>query len=381
MGMVPTMGKYKTGTLEKVKTAKGWTWYLRYTDSTGAKSVRPRVRIGLVSEFPTKGAANRAAEGVRRRLNGPVEGRKTFGDVLNRYEAEEAPKRHSTRRGYLSMINAHIRPKWESVAIADVRAFEVRTWLMGLDCGSRRKGHLHGMMRILFRFAMLWEWCPAGENPMRLFSLEGATKRAKTPGILTHHQFHDLLENIPEEPYRTMVIAAQCLGLRVSELMALRWADLDYLGETVNISKAIVEGRLGEVKTYQSARKLPLDLRLAQVFQAWRSITEFKDPEHFIFASPWQAGDLPYNASKIQSKILRAAGKAIGLTFSLGWHSFRHTYRALLRQSGAAMDVQRDLMRHADIHTTMQVYGATGIDELRKVNDEVVDGLFGERKQ
>jgi hypothetical protein len=37
----------------------------------------------------------------------------------------------------------------------------------------------------------------------------------------------------------------------------------------------------------------------------------------------------------------------------------------------------RDLMRHADIQTTMQTYGGTGIDELRPVNETVVESLFG----
>jgi hypothetical protein len=101
--------RYKQGTLEKVKTAHGLCWYLRYTEVTSEGTSRPRVRIGLVSEFPSKTAANRAAEGIRKRLNGSVEGRKTFGDLLDRYIAEGAPARHSTRRGYLSMIHAHIR--------------------------------------------------------------------------------------------------------------------------------------------------------------------------------------------------------------------------------------------------------------------------------
>jgi integrase len=299
---------------------------------------------------------------------------------LDRYIAEGAPARHSTRRGYLSLIHAHIRPRWGKTPLEDVHSYETEVWLLSLPIGSRRKGHIHGLMRVLFRFAMHIRWLSLEANPMHSFSIKGATKRAKEPGTLTHAQFHQLLEKIADEPYRTMVIAAQCLGLRISELLALQWADIDFLGARVTISKAIVEGRLGEVKTYQSARQLPLHSRIAQVFLAWRSQTEFTEPEQFIFASPWQAGELPYNASKIQSSILRARGKAIGLPFSLGWHTFRHTYRALLRQSGAPLDIQRDLMRHADIYITTK-YGGTEVDELRPVNEKVVESLFGEKRQ
>jgi integrase len=337
------------------------------------------VRIGLVAKFPTKSAANRAAEGVRQRLNGPQTARKTFGDLVDLYIEKKMPKRHSTRRGYLSMINAHIRPKWGNVPLEDVRSALVEEWLLAVPVGNYRKGHIHNVMKQLFKTAMHYEWLPLAANPMSTFSIEGSTRRAKEPGTITHAQFHAILELLTE-PYRTMVVIALCLGLRVSEIMGLQWHDFDFLAGEVRVQRAVVEAHTGEVKTYQSKKKLSFHPRVASAIQMWRSQTEFTQPEQFVFASPWQAGELPYNSSKIQSSILREAGMKIGLDFSLGWHTFRHTYRALLRKSGAAMDVQRDLMRHADIHTTMQDYGGTDLEELRKVNDEVVNSLFG-RKQ
>jgi integrase len=378
MEKVPAM---KQGTLEKAKTAKGLVWYLRYTDRTGAKTVRPRVRIGLVSEMPSKKAAWRAAESVLRRLNATVGHRKTFGDLLDRYIAEAMPPRHSTRRGYLSMINAHIRPRWGDTPIEEVHSYETEVWLLSKKCGTKRKGHIHGLMRVLFRFAMHTRMMKLEANPMHSFTIRGGTKRAKKPGTLTIAQFHEVLEKITHEPYRTMVIAAQCWGLRISELFALRWSDVRFLEEKVIISRAIVEGHVGPVKTEQSEGELPVHPHLADVLLTWMKRTEFKDPEHYIFASPWKAGELPYNASKIQSAILRPIGKAIGLKFELGWHTLRHTYRVLLRKTGAPMDVQRDLMRHADIQTTMQTYGGTQLDELRPINSTVVDSLFGGKRQ
>lgn len=373
------MSKYRQGTLEKVKTAKGWTWYLRYTDTTGAKTVRPRVRIGLLSEFPSKSAAWKAADPIMRRLNASVGHLKTFGDLLDKYEKEAIPDRHSSKRTYRSIIKVHIRPKWGKTPLEDVRAYMVKVWLEGLPVGNRRKGNIHGLMRVLFRCAMLWEWLAIAENPMGLVTIKGSSKRAKQPGTLTVEQFHQVLERIPDEPYRTMVVAAQCWGLRVSELLALKWSDVRFLEGKVSIGRAIVEGHVGPVKTAQSEKELPMHPHLAEILLAWMQRTEFKDPEHFVFASPWQAGELPYRAGWIQENWLRKAGKAIGLKFSLGWHSLRHTYRVILRKTGAPLDVQRDLMRHADIGITAK-YGGTELDELTPINTMVVESLFG-RKQ
>lgn len=389
------MSKYVQGTLEKRKRADGWTWFLRCTDNTGAKPRRTWERVGLVADLPTKGKARKAAEPILKRLNGDLAGQKTFGDLLDEYgkgiAADMTPEKakelgidylsHSTRRGYRSMISKHIRPRWEKTPLAEVHSYETKVWILSLPIGTRRMGHIHGLMHVLFRHATHIRWLPQQTNPMENFKIPGSTKRKKTPGTITHLQFHELLEKIVDEPYRTMVIAAQCLGLRISELLALQWRDLDFLGARITITRAIVEQHVGAVKTYQSARQLPLHPHLSQLFLNWRKQTEFTQPEHYIFASPWQAGELPYNASKIQSKILRKAGQEIGLPFPLGWHTFRHSYRALLRQSGAPIDVQRDLMRHADIRTTMQTYGGTELDELRPVNQSVVDSLFGGGKQ
>ena len=48
---------------------------------------------------------------------------------------------------------------------------------------------------------------------------------------------------------------------------------------------------------------------------------------------------------------------AAGKFADIGWHTFRHTYRSWLDETGAPMKVQQELMRHASIQTTMNVYG------------------------
>lgn len=366
------MSKYRRGTLEKVKKARGWEWQLRITAEDGS---RPRYAIGLVAKLPSKSAAWKAAEPILKQLNGPSIVRETYGALIDLYIEKRMPKRHSTRRGYMSMINAHIRPKWGAVAIANVRPAPVEEWLLGLPCGSQRQNDILNVMRLIFKCGIHYEWVPYGGNPLTTCRIEGGTKTTKELGTLTHQNIHALLE-VLAQPHRTMAIVALCLGLRVSELLALQWHDLDFLGGSIRICRAIVEGRLGEVKTNKSFRKLPLHRDLAAVFLEWRKETEFKEPEQFIFASPHQAGERPYNSSRLKEDYLTPAGYAIGLTFPLGWHTFRHTYRALLRKSGAAIDLQRDLMGHSDISITMR-YGGTGLDELRPVNESVVEGLLG----
>jgi POT family proton-dependent oligopeptide transporter len=60
----------------------------------------------------------------------------------------------------------------------------------------------------------------------------------------------------------------------------------------------------------------------------------------------------------------------------IGWHTFRHTYRSWLDATGAPMGVQQKLMRHAQISTTMNVYGNALMEAKREANAAVVSKVL-----
>ena len=66
---------------------------------------------------------------------------------------------------------------------------------------------------------MFWELIQTERNPMGLVEIPGSSRRSKRPIILTLDQYVSILDLVAD-PYRTMVGVAQCLGLRVSEILA-----------------------------------------------------------------------------------------------------------------------------------------------------------------
>jgi integrase len=384
--------RHQQGSLTKCDSAEGIYWEIRFTDRTPGNPSRPRFRVGPLSHYPTKASASRAAQAIRdtfnSRPNHLLADRRTFGDLIDRYLAEEIPERHSTRRGYEKLIRCHIRPRWGAVTIDKMKAQDVRAWLKDLPVAETRhgvtvtrpaspryRGHVHNMMRLLFRFGMLWEWVPAQTNPMSLFSLEGSTNREEEPGILNVAQFQQMLALLPAEHHRLMLLIVMCLGLRVSELMALKWCDFDFEARTVFVRRAVVEGKVDKVKTIHSKKQLPLDALLAQAILRWRAHSAYALDEDWVF--PTGSGEHPYSASTVQARVLIPLGKAIGLPFSLGWHTFRHSYKSWMDADEVPLTVQRDLMRHADIRTTAQVYGQVRLEELREANSDVVSQAMG----
>jgi integrase len=235
-------------------------------------------------------------------------------------------------------------------------------------------------MRVLFNCAMRWELIDVRDNPMRLVRVKDASKREREPRVLTVGEFHRLLDRLPDEPYRTMVITAMCLGLRVSELAGLQWGDFDWDGLKVTVQRAVVAGHVGRVKTKYSRKRMPLDPALAEVLLHWKRQSHFNRQGDWVFASPYQNGKLPYRPWGIQQRRIKAAGEHAGIGKGLGWHTFRHSYSTLLRHLRVDVKVQQDLLRHADIRTTLNVYTQGVPDDLREANSKVVRMVLPENR-
>jgi len=233
-------------------------------------------------------------------------------------------------------------------------------------------------MHLVFKCAERWGIIELGKNPVSLVRVKNASKRLKRPRILEVGQFFELLKHL-SEPYRTMVLVAQCLGLRVSEILGLQWGDFNFEERTVLVQRSVVGGRVDDVKTEYSKDEVPLDPRLAEVLLHWRSETFFPRDTDWVFANP--ATGKPYHQESLQKRQIKRAAKLAGLGEEIGWHTFRHSYRSWLDETGAPMKVQQELMRHASIQTTMNVYGRAMTETKRRANSQVVGLVFGPNLQ
>src|SRR6266850_2605204 len=287
-----------------------YRWRERKPD--GGHTKRTEV-IGSISMLKTEANAWRVIEHRKLDVNSdhlqghPV----TIGMLVNRYLEAELPElRHSTASAYRSYLNHQIRPRWGDYPISRVKPFAVEQWLKGLDLAPRTRGHLHNLMRVLLNCAMRWE-----------------------------------LTKI-DEPFRTLVILDLATGLRCSELFALMWCDVLWDDLTLLVRRGIVTGVVSDVKTKYSNAGIPLDPALAEVLSRWQRTTLFKNPEDWVFASPFVAGRLPWYPWGVERRHIIPAGIRCGIG-RIGWHTFRHTFRTLLDETGAPMKVQQELMRHA----------------------------------
>jgi integrase len=184
---------------------------------------------------------------------------------------EAMPERYSTKKSYLSILKMHILPRWGDVLLAEAkRPFKVEQWLKELKRSPKTKSNIRSLLHRIFEYAMKWEILETQRNPMDLIEIKGVTKRVRKKIVLTVEQYHALLAALPYH-VQVMVMVAMCLGLRMSEIRALQWQDLDLKRRMLTLTRSIVGRYVWDGgKTGTSEDEVVLDSKLVSVLAHWR---------------------------------------------------------------------------------------------------------------
>jgi integrase len=192
--------------------------------------------------------------------------------------------------------------------------------------------------------------------------------------VLTAEEVSNLLKEL-SDPWRTAVYVAITTGLRVSELLGLKWSDIDFVEGEINLHRGIVRQNVGEMKTEASRKPIPLDSQLAEVFTLWRSVCPYNQEADDIFASPDMDGRQPYWPTAGMEKHIRTAAKKAGITKQIGWHTLRHTFGTLIKSQGADVATTQALMRHANASITMDRYVQAISEAKREAQSRIVQAI------
>jgi integrase len=79
----------------------------------------------------------------------------------------------------------------------------------------------------------------------------------------------------------------------------------------------------------------------------------------------------PYWPGRVQENWIFPAAKKLGIG-RIGWHMLRHSHSTLLHALGVDLKVQQELLRHADVRTTLNIYTRAVPSALREANSKVV---------
>ncbi len=354
----------QTGSVVLDKRIKTWNFFWWENGKRRSK------KIGTATQYPTKASAWRAAEALCHSLENQtqVSNAPTVSTLVELYRAEKMPQRYSTRRGYDVWLRRHILPRWGDVSITGLQARPVELWLQCLSLSPKSRVEIRGLIGRLWDFAMWRGDVPTQRNQMELVSIKDASKRTRQPRSLTVEEFREFIAQL-QEPFCTMALVCICFGLRISECLALRWSDIDWLDRKLRVERGIVRQRVDDTKTIYSKRLMSIDAGMLNTLQLWKQATQFHTNEDWMFASPVKLGRQPWSFDTVWRSFLKAGINAgIGAVTT---HTMRHSYRSWLDAVGTPIAVQQKLMRHADIRTTMNVYGDVVTDEMAVASGKI----------
>jgi integrase len=321
-----------------------------------AKRVYRNRKIGTVKEFPHRRDAEKAVLALRANINSEVRSPETVNNLIAHYSmielSAEGGKTTSTRQVYEGYLRVQIAPQWGRLRLDQVKTVAVENWLRSLDYAPGTLSKIRNIMSALFAHAKRHDMITA--NPIA--GVRCSSKRMKTPDVLTPDEFKSLLAELPHRE-RVMVMLAGTTGLRRSELIALKWEDVDFDILQVDINKSCVRAQMGATKTEASAKPVPLIPAVADSLREWRRVTLYPAQEDFLFPSIRNHGRTPLWPDMVLIDKIRPAAERAGITGKrIGWHTFRHSLGTNLRFLGVDVKTAQELLRHANAKTTLDLY-------------------------
>ena len=128
----------------------------------------------------------------------------------------------------------------------------------------------------------------------------------------------------------------------------------------------------GAPKTEASQKDVPLDAQTAESLFTWRQTCPYPAPEHWVFASPAMKGKQPYWPGTQWRYYGKPALQRAKITKHVTYHTFRHTFGTLLNANGENPKVVQELLRHASLKVTTDVYMQAVSPQKREAQSKLV---------
>lgn len=386
---------YQLGSLKRAKRKKGEVWEFRWREVQIDGSIRRKnIVIGTLKDFPNESLARNAVDALRLEINKQTPQQLirniTLGTLVIHYRQHELPdvfnktkpkpetrdeysKSYATQVTYEGYLKKWILPRWGTYRLTEIKAVEVEKWLKtlcsptGVPLARGSKARIRNIMSALYSHAIRWEW--AEKNPIS--SVRQSAKRQRTPEILTPEEIMAFLKQLPE-PLRTMIELDAFTGLRRGELIGLQWRDVDFENLVLHIRRSVVLMVEGLPKTEASQKDVPLDSQLAESLRQWKQVCVYTSPQDWVFASHHMKGKQPYWPGTLWRYYGRPGLERAGIAKHVTYHTFRHTFGTLLNANGENPKVVQELLRHASLKITTDVYMQAVSPQKREAQSKLV---------
>ena len=286
----------------------------------------------------------------------------TLEDYLTRWlkDSVENTVRRSTFAQYESVVNRHLIPALGRLKLKSITPAHARSlYREKLDCGlsPRTVQYIHVTLHKALKQAVMDGLIP--RNIADAVKAPQVHKKEVNP--LIPAEVAALLSAASGDRLEALYVTAIHTGLRRSELLGLKWTDIDLDAGTLSVQRSLdKDGTFNPPKRSKSRRTVKLTTQAAEALKGHRAR---QNEERLQLGSLWEDRGLvfpnrsgkPMNADNLYHRgfkpLLEKAGLS-GFTF----HSLRHTCATLLLSKNVNPKIVSEMLGHATISQPMDTY-------------------------
>jgi integrase len=350
--------RFQRGSIFK-RGKRNKVWVARFLeDVIGPDGTVKRIRrsevLGLVAEIPTRGKAERLLADLLRPLNSsefrPSSAR-TFRDYVEScWLPEMLPTlKYSSKRHYQYLLRVHLYPMFGEMQLRlitrdAVQLFHSAKLRSGLSW--RTVKGLRTAFGTIMGAAEMAGLIPS--NPVRKtrFPRRGPMKQRAD---IAPKKIRELLDALPE-PSRSLAWLLVLTGLRIGELLAVRWKGVDLEQGMLRVTESVYDGHFDVPKTERSRRTIPLSVKAIQILMARKPAVV--NPEALVFAT---SSGTPFDRHNLSRRQLKSTCEKLDLK-GVSWHWLRHANATLLDAVGTPLGTVQALLGHSSSEIAREVY-------------------------
>ncbi len=252
-----------------------------------------------------------------------------------------------TRRLYRRDLERWAIPFFGGRRLDEVEPPDVRAFALHLERAELRPASIRAITApVKAMFATAVDDGTVRSNPTRGLRIASDDQE---PRALTRAELTRFLEQLPEQ-WRLLFELMAHSGLRISELIGLQWADVEFGDRArLRVRRQDCRGEVGALKTEHSRRDIPLSPGMAR--RLW-AIGADQPGTDRVFTSPH---GMPLSDGNLRRRVLMPAGREAGLPW-VTFHSFRHTCASLLFEAGRDVKQVAAWLGHSDPAFTLRRY-------------------------
>jgi integrase len=298
---------------------------------------------------------------------------------LRDYAGDTNHIKESTASRYVAVINAHHIPFFGDYYLADITPVIVQEFISYMSNiplqASTIQSHLAPLTKMMTHAV---KWGYLRHSPMPL--VERPKVRQKEMSFLSGTEVKRMVDQVPGEWY-TFFLTAALTGLRLGELLAMRWKNVQWETCRYNVRERIYRGIFNTPKSDASMRSVDLSpmvlesLRTHKAMQNEMKLRQGAAYENNSLVFCRDSGTPLINPAGLRTLFVNALTDANCPIIRI--HDLRHTYVALLIDQGASPKYIQGQLGHASIQMTFDIYGHLMPEAGQAVVERLDSQVFG----